>query len=80
MKETTNSVIRPLGKYDVTAILKVSPAQISNVNQTLDIAYFYKLNVDSSNIPLITRKQDSCEIAGKVYSYKFNGKKFVIQN
>jgi hypothetical protein len=78
-KETTNSIIKPLGKKDITQILKVSPANITNSNQTLGITTYYKFNPDSSNIQLIARKQNSCEIAGKIYEYKFNGKTFVIQ-
>lgn len=78
-KDATDSIIQPLGKNDVTAILKVSPAKVSNPTQTLDIGYFYKFNAESTNLQLIARKQNSCEIAGKVYDYKFDGKKFVIQ-
>jgi hypothetical protein len=78
-KIATNDVIKPLGKNDVLAILKASPATVSNPNQSLDIAYFYNFHSDSTNIKLFARKQDSCEVAGKVYDYKFNGKKFVIQ-
>lgn len=78
-KIITNDVIKPLGKNDVVAILKASPATISNPNQSLDIAYFYNFFNDSTNLELIARKQNSCEVAGKVYDYKFNGKKFVIK-
>lgn len=78
-KLATNDVIKPLGKNDVVAILKASPATVSNPNQSIDIAYFYNFHSDSTNLELVARKQDSCEVAGKVYDYKFNGKKFVIQ-
>jgi hypothetical protein len=77
-KMVTNEVVKPLGKNDVVAILKVSPATVSNPNQSLDIAYFYNFHSDSTNIELMARKQDSCDVAGKVYDYKFNGKKFEI--
>ncbi|NJM54254.1 MAG: hypothetical protein HC846_13265 [Blastocatellia bacterium] len=70
-KVVTNNVIKALGKDDVIAILKASPATITNPNQSLDIAYFYNFFTDSTNIELIARKQDSCEVAGKVYDYKF---------
>lgn len=78
-KVVTNDVIKPLGKNDVVAILKASPATVSNPNQSLDIAFFYNFHSDSTDLELIARKQDSCEVAGKVYDYKFNGKKFVIR-
>jgi hypothetical protein len=78
-KDSTNSIIKPLGENDVTAILKISPAAVSNPNQTLDIGYFYKFNAESTNLQLIARKQNSCEIAGTVYDYKFDGKKFAIK-
>jgi hypothetical protein len=78
-KIVTNEVIKPLGKDDVLAILKASPATVSSPNQSLDIAYFYNFHSDSTNIELMARKQDSCDVAGKVYDYKFNGKKFVVQ-
>jgi hypothetical protein len=76
-KIATNDVIKPLGKNDVLAILKASPATVSNPNQSLDIAYFYNFHSDSTDLELFARKQNSCEVAGKVYDYKFNGKKFV---
>lgn len=78
-KTVTNDVIKPLGKDDVVAILKASPATISNPNRSLDITYFYNFHSDSSNLELMARKQNSCEVAGKIYDYKFNGKKFVVQ-
>jgi hypothetical protein len=77
-KIVTNDVIKSLGKDDVIAILKASPASVSKPNQSLDIAYFYNFHSDSTNLDLFARKQDSCEVAEKVYDYKFNGKKFVI--
>jgi hypothetical protein len=76
-KTVTNDVIKPLGKDDVVAILKASPATVSDPNQSLDIAYFYNFHSDSTDLELFARKQNSCEVAGKVYDYKFNGKKFV---
>ncbi len=78
-KVVTNDVIKPLGKNDIVAILKASPATISNPNQSLDITYFYNFHSASSNLELMARKQNSCEVAGKIYDYKFNGKKFVVQ-
>lgn len=77
-KEITKDVIQSLGAKDVVAILKASPAAINNPNQSLEIAYFYQFAADSNALQLIARKQDSCEIAGKIYGYKFNGKKYQI--
>jgi hypothetical protein len=78
-KLVTNEVIKPITAKDIPAILKVSPTTLENVNQNIGIAYFYNFHSDSTNIEMIARKADSCEVAGKVYDYKFNGKKFVVQ-
>jgi hypothetical protein len=78
-KIVTNDVIKPLGKNDVAAILKASPAKIDSSNQSLDIAYFYNFSFDSNDLELFARKQGTCEVAGKVYDYKFNGNKFLIK-
>ena len=78
-KLVTNEVIKPITAKDIPAILKVSPTTISSLNQTLGIVYFYNFHSDSTDIELIARKPDSCDVAGKVYDYKFNGKKFSIQ-
>jgi hypothetical protein len=78
-KLVTNDVIKPITATDIPAILKVSPTTVENVNQNIGIAYFYNFHSDSNNIEMIARKADSCDVAGKVYDYKFNGKKFVIQ-
>lgn len=78
-KVVTDDIIKPLGKDDLVNILKASPVTVTNPNQELGIAMFYEFSSDSTNVKLIARKQDSCEVAGTVYNYKFNGKKFVIQ-
>jgi hypothetical protein len=78
-KETTTSVIKPLGKNDLTAILKASPATVSQSNQSIGIATFYKFAADSNLLQLFARKQDSCEVAGKIYDYTFSGKKFTVK-
>ena len=78
-KDVTKDVIKPLGKNDLVNILKASPVTVTNPNQELGIAMFYEFATDSTNLKLIARKQDSCDVAGTVYNYKFNGKKFDIQ-
>lgn len=77
-KDVTKDVIKPLGKDDFVNILKASPVTVTNPNQELGIAMFYEFAADSTNLRLIARKQDSCEVSGTVYNYKFNGKKFEV--
>lgn len=77
-KLVTKSVIKPLGARDIAAILEVSPTTVVRLNQTLAIAYFYNFLSDSTSIELFARRAESCDVAGKVYDYKFNGKMFVI--
>lgn len=77
-KDVTKDVIKPLGKDDVFNILAVSPVTITKIEQQPEIAIFYEFSANSTNLKLIARKQDSCDIAGTVYDYKFNGKKFEI--
>lgn len=77
-KDVSNDVIKPIGKDDLVNILKASPVTVTNPNQELGIAMFYAFSADSTDLRLIARKQDNCEISGTVYSYKFNGKKFEI--
>lgn len=77
-KDVTKDIIKPLGKDDFVNILKASPVTVTNPNQELGIAMFYEFAADSNNLRLIARKQDSCEVSGTVYDYKFNGKKFEI--
>lgn len=77
-KDVTKDLIKPLGKDDFINILKASPVTVTNPNQKLGIAMFYEFSADSNNLRLIARKQDSCEISGTVYNYKFDGKKFEI--
>ncbi len=74
--EITARVLKPLGKDDVIAILKASPATIESLDQTIDISYFHKFSADSSDLELIARRQGSCEVAGRVHLYKFNGKRY----
>ncbi len=74
--EVTSRVIKPLGKNDVIEILRVSPAEISSLNEKIEIAYFYKFAADSTKLELIARKQGSCDIAGRVYGYTFDGKRY----
>lgn len=78
-KDATKEVVKPLGKEDIAAILRASPVAISKLDQELGIAMFYEFSESSNNLRLIVRKQDSCEVAGTVYEYKFNGKKFEIK-
>lgn len=77
-KDVTKDLIKPLGKDDLVSILKASPVTVTNLNQELGISMFYEFSADSNKLKLIARKQDSCEIAGAVYNYNFNGKKFEI--
>lgn len=77
-KDVTKDVIKPIGKDDIINILRVSPVSISKIDQELGIAMFYEFSADSANLKLFARKQDSCDIAGTVYTYQFNGKKFEI--
>lgn len=77
-KDVTKSVIKPIGDKDIANILRVSPVTLTKSNQELGIAMFYEFSADSTNLQLIARKQDSCEIAGTVYNYEYNGKKFEI--
>lgn len=75
-KEITDSAVPKLGEKDVVEMLKVSPATIEKLSEAVSIPYFFTF--DSTNdLQLIVRKQTACEIAGKVYKYKFNGKKFI---
>lgn len=75
-KDVTKAVIKPIGESDIANILRVSPVTVTKANQELGIAMFYEFSADSTDLQLIARKQDSCEVAGTVYNYKFNGKKF----
>lgn len=77
-KDVTKSVIKPIGKDDIANILRVSPVSVDKANQDAGIAMLYEFSADSDDLRLIARKQDSCDIAGTVYNYKFNGKKFEI--
>ncbi len=77
-KDVTKDVIKPIGKDDVVNILRVSPVSVSKLDQELGIAMFYEFSADATNVKLIARKQNVCEVAGTVYNYKFNGKKFEI--
>ncbi len=77
-KLVTKDVVKPITAKDIPAILAVSPTTVTSLNQTLGIAYFYNFHSDSTDIELFARKPDSCDVAGKVYDYKFNGKKFEI--
>ena len=74
--EVTTRVLKPLGKDDVIAILRASPATIESLDQTIDISYFYKFAAGSPDLELIARKQGSCDVAGRVHLYKFNGKRY----
>jgi hypothetical protein len=78
-KDVTKNVINPIGKEDVVNILRVSPVSISKLDQELGIAMFYAFTTDSTDLRLIARKQDGCDVAGTVYTYIFNGKKFVVK-
>ena len=78
-KDVTKAVIKPIGDNDIANILRVSPATVSKANQELGIAMLYEFSADSTDLQLIARKQDSCEVAGTVYNYKFNGKKFEVK-
>lgn len=75
--EITDSVIPKLGKKDVIEMLKVSPATVEKLNESISIPYFFSFGLTDSDLKLIVRKQKSCEIAGTVYDYKFSGKKFI---
>lgn len=75
-KEITASSVPKLGEKDVVEMLKISPATISNLNEEAAIPYFYTFSPTDLSIKFVVRKQENCEIAGTVYDYKFNGKKF----
>ncbi len=77
-KEATKEIIKPLGKDDVFNILAVSPVTITKIEQQPEIATFYEFSAQTTQLRLIARRQDSCDIAGTVYTYGFNGKKFEI--
>lgn len=77
-KEVTKNTIGSLGEKDVLNILAASPATVVSLSQKIEISYFYTFETASSDLQLIARKQGNCEIAGKVYDYKFNGKRFNI--
>lgn len=78
-KDFTKNVIKPIGKDDIINILRVSPVSVSKLDQEIGIVLLYQFSKDSTTLRLIARKQDSCMIAGTVYTYKFNGRKFEIQ-
>lgn len=75
-KEITASSIPKLGEKDVIEMLKVSPATISKLDEKAEIPYFYTFSPTDLSMKFVVRKQENCEIAGTVYDYKFNGKKF----
>ncbi len=77
-KDVTQNMIDSLGEKDVLNILAASPATVEDLSQKVEISYFYTFENASSDLQLIARKQGNCEIAGKVYDYKFNGKRFNI--
>lgn len=77
-RDVTKDVMKPLGKADLLNILKVSPVTLSSPDQETGIALFYEFDANSSNIRLLARKQDNCEVSGVVYNYRFNGKNFEI--
>lgn len=58
-------------------MLRVSPATVEKLSDGATISYFFSFVSNTSDLKLIVRKQKSCEIAGTVYDYKFNGKKFI---
>jgi hypothetical protein len=74
--DITSRVLKPIGKKDVVEILKASPATISSMSEKIEIAYFFKFAADTTKLELIARKQGSCDVAGRVYSYSFNGKRY----
>lgn len=74
--DVTARVLKSLGKADVAAIIRASPATLESLNQTVEIATFYKFATDSTDLELFARKQGSCEAAGRVYNYRFNGKRY----
>lgn len=76
-KKITDSAMPKLGEKDVVEMLKVSPATVEKLSDGATISHFFSFVSSSSDLELIVRKQKSCEIAGTVYDYKFNGKTFV---
>lgn len=79
-KDTTKAMLAPLGKKDVINILAASPATIEKLSDKVEISFFYTFAANDLGLQLIARKQGTCEVAGKVYDYRFNGKKFIIVN
>lgn len=75
-KEITSSAVPKLGAKDVVEMLKTSPATVEKLNTETSIPYFYNFYKQTSGMKLVMRKQTGCEVAGIVYDYEFNGKKF----
>lgn len=73
----TDSALPKLGEKDVIGMLTVSPATVESLQEKATISYFFTFISGSSDLQLIVRRQKSCDIAGSVYAYKFNGKKFI---
>lgn len=76
-KKINDAAMPKLGEKDVAAMLEVSPATVKKLSEGATISYFFSFVSNAPDLQLIVRKQKSCEIAGTVYDYKFNGKKFV---
>lgn len=77
--DKTSKIIRPLGEKDVVAILSASPVTIEKPNQSTSVALFYEFDEASSILRLFARKQESCDRAGMVYEYAFDGRKYSIR-
>lgn len=75
-KEVSAAAVPKLGAKDVTKMLKISPATIEKLDAETSIPYFYEFSAGNAEMKLVMRKQQSCDVAGTVYVYKFNGKKF----
>ncbi|HQX56886.1 MAG TPA: hypothetical protein PLP07_13235 [Pyrinomonadaceae bacterium] len=77
--KTTPAVIKPLGKKDIVAILSTSPATVSELGKEIGIPFYYTFEIATDHLKLIARKQTGCDVAGTVYNYSFDGKRYKIQ-
>jgi len=76
-KDVSGDFSPKLGKKDVIAMLQVSPVTVEKLNANVSVSYYFTFFDETDEFKLVARKQESCENAGTVYSYRFNGSKFL---